>query len=397
VPGELTLPAALRLALRHNPRLVASAWGIRGAQGTRRDAGRWINPSLGVEVENFGGDLGQDSRETTVAAGQVVELGGDRGARAAVAEGLIQSATSGFKVDQLEVLEGTTADFLLAWVAQQRLVRLRNAERVAEEAVAAADQRFRAGAAHSVDRLRAEGNLAVRMSERRQAEAELTTSRRALAVRWGSGEATFDSLRLDPPNLRVPPSADSLLDRLDTHPAVERAASEVAVASAGVRAARAARIPDLEAVAGVRRLEDADATGLVAGLSVPMPLWNTGGGALRAAEAERSAAEARKVAVRRQLEEQLRSARERLIAAIESYGRVAHQLLPSAREALEQLRAGYRAGRFSYLDLLEGQRSALEAELFELEVAKDVWSARVALERLTGRALESGAQPQEEE
>lgn len=396
VPRELTLSAALRLALRHNPRLVASAWGIRSAKGIRRDAGRRLNPSLGIEVENFGGGLGTKALETTIAAGQTLELGGDRRARAAVADGLIALANSGFSVDQLEVLAGTTEDYLVAWVAQERLVRLRNAERAAEEAVVAAERRVRAGAAHAVDRLRAEGNLAVRMSERRQAEAEQTSAWRSLALQWALTEATFDSLQLEPPSLRTLPSVDSSLGRLGAHPASQRAAAVVAVTRAGAQGARAARIPDLVAVAGVRHLKRADATGFVAGLSIPLPFWNTGGGALQSAEADQAAAEAEEVAVRQRLEQELSNAHERLSAAMESYARINDQLLPSAQEALEQLRSGYRAGRFSYLEYLEGQRSALEAELFAIELAKDVWSARMTLERLLGQTLETGTQLQEE-
>jgi outer membrane protein TolC len=51
--------------------------------------------------------------------------------------------------------------------------------------------------------------------------------------------------------------------------------------------------------------------------------------------------------------------------------------------------AGYRSGRFSSLELLEGQRSLLEAELQLIDATAEVWRARAALERLLGRSIES--------
>ena len=49
-------------------------------------------------------------------------------------------------------------------------------------------------------------------------------------------------------------------------------------------------------------------------------------------------------------------------------------------EALVKLAEGYRAGRFRYLDYLDGQHAALEAELEMLDAAREYWNARLAME-----------------
>jgi cobalt-zinc-cadmium efflux system outer membrane protein len=392
----LTLSDAFTLALRHNPSLAASAWGIHSAQSIRRDAGKWLNPDLGIEVENFGGDLGTEAIETTVALGQTFQLGGDRGARAALADGQIQLAGSEFSVEQLEILRSTTESFLEAWASQERLERFRVAERTAREAVDAAERRVRAGASHPLDRVRAEANVAARASERRLVEAEVTASRQALALSWGMTEATFDSLVLDLPDLEPLPPPENLIARLDRHPERLRRSAEVRVTEAQVRAARAARIPDVEAIAGVRHLGEVDGTGFVAAVGLPLPIWNSQGGGLASAQAELAAAEARNRVISQRLEQEFLSAYARLGAAMDSYTQIHDELLPSTQEALELLGVGYRAGRFSYLDYLEGQRSALEAEMFSLEATRNVWSARMALERLLGNLINTEALPQEE-
>ena len=173
------------------------------------------------------------------------------------------------------------------------------------------------------------------------------------------------------------------------------AAAEVAVEAARLGEARAARVPDLDAHAGVRRLAELGETGFIAGVSLPIPLWNPRRGAVEAAEAERRAAAARERAVGRRLEQELRGAYDRLIAARDAYEAAHTRVEPLARAALGELEAGYRSGRFSYLDHLEGQRAMLEAELLVLKTARDTWSARFELERLLGQSLGAVAMPKE--
>jgi cobalt-zinc-cadmium efflux system outer membrane protein len=162
---------------------------------------------------------------------------------------------------------------------------------------------------------------------------------------------------------------------------VARARAEARRAEAQVGAVRAARVPDVEARFGVRRLEEAGGAGLVAGVSLPLPLWSRGAGTLRGAEAERDAAALRVTALERRIESERRSARERLAAALRAYHRV-RNAAPLSRQALDALRDGYRAGRIGYLDLHEAQRADLDARLALDQAAADVWRARAAVDRL---------------
>jgi cobalt-zinc-cadmium efflux system outer membrane protein len=66
--------------------------------------------------------------------------------------------------------------------------------------------------------------------------------------------------------------------------------------------------------------------------------------------------------------------------------RLRGEALPMAREALEQTRAGYERGRFSFLELASAQSELLEIETAALEAAADHHRLRTELERLTGEA-----------
>jgi len=389
VRGTLTLEEALRLALRLNPAIAESVWIARAAAHRASDEARLLNPTLDGTEENFGLGLGSGHRETTVSGSQTLEISGARGARARVASSLARVADAELDSREREVLLATAEAFLDAWSLERRLRLLRRSEDIASATVAAAKERTRVGAAPPTEGLRAQGVVAQQSVERRLVEADLAEARRRLALQWGAREAAFDSLALPPTTVpRLPPATELLAD-LERHPERLQAAAETAVEAARIRQARAMRIPDLTVSGGVRHLQEFGESGFVAGVSLPLPLWNSHGALVRAAEADHNAAVARETGVRLRLEQELLSAYDRLLAARDRFETARTELEPTAREALDQLQRGYRAGRFTYLDQLDGQRAAVEAELLTLQTERETWSARIALEALLGRSLES--------
>lgn len=154
---------------------------------------------------------------------------------------------------------------------------------------------------------------------------------------------------------------------------------------------RSSRIPDLRVSVGRRRLEEIGQSAWVAGISLPIPLFDRNQGSRRAArfEIERSryAAEGSRIA----LESSLVVAFERLQATVEEVTRVAQRIVPSAREAFAAIETGYREGKFPFLDLLDAQRTLFDARSVLLESQQDYLLARTRVERLIGRALSPAA------
>ncbi|HYM81922.1 MAG TPA: TolC family protein [Candidatus Limnocylindria bacterium] len=385
--GVLALDDALRLSARHHPALQGAAWRLRAAAARRRDAGRWSNPSAALDVENFAGEVGSRRREITASLGQVIDLGGDRAARVHAAQASEQLAWTELTAEERRVLTATSERFLDAWTLQEKLGRLARAEQLAAQAIEAANERFRAGAGPAVERIKAEAVLANRQAERVRARAELRAAWQRLISQWGATDYNLDSLALDvPARVRIPQPAE-LVTRLQQHPERLRAAAEVAFEEARLREMRAARVPDLEVSAGFRHLAEEETVAMVAGISIPLPLWGTQRASAEAAEAEREAASARERLVRLRLQEELRSAYERSLAAGEAHELIVDRVRPKAEEVLRQVSAGYRGGRFSSLELLDAQRSLLEADVAWVEATVEAWRARAALEHLIGEPL----------
>jgi outer membrane protein, heavy metal efflux system len=377
VSGPLTMRHALQLTAKYQSALRAGDVRAAAARDRIRAAGAWLNPELTATEENFGGALGSERREGTLEIAQTFELGGDRKARAATARAGFFLATAEAASLRLEALALTAERFIGAWTLQTRLARLRDGEDLTRQAIATASERYRAGATPVLERSRAEAQALAQGVERRRAEAELAIARRALALSWG-GEASFDSLRADPVVDSLPRPQPGL------HPALERASANEALAQSRVRAAEAARVPDLTVSGGLRRLEEAQATGFVASVALPLPLWNSGRTEVGATRQEYAAALADRRAVARRVEVELANAVERAQAAAAAYDSLRARVRPARAQLIDELLRAYRAGRIGYLDLIAEQRNLLETDLALVDAQADLWRARVELELLAG-------------
>jgi len=387
VTGPLTLERTLALALHHEPRLRPAGLRAEAARARIGQAGRLPNPRLIATEENFGGQLGGSQREATAAIGQTFELGGDRRARTATADAEYRLAAAETEVVGNEGLAVAVDRFIVAWTLQTRLRQLRSGEVLTEQAIRAATERFKAGASPRLEILRAQSQGLAQAVERQHTRSELEVARRELALSWGASRADFDSLV-------APDDDDPDAWRAQTrpHPELTRASAMEALATARVDAARAARIPDLVISAGARRLEEVPGTGFVAGVEIPVPLWNNGSGDVAAARREVEASTAERRTTEQRLQVARLAAAERLEAAAAVYDTLRLRVRPARAQVVDELLQAYRAGRSSYLDLVAEQSNLLQTELALTDARAELWRARMRLALLadTGRPAEEG-------
>jgi outer membrane protein, heavy metal efflux system len=382
VTGPLTLERVLALARQFEPRLRPAGLRAEAARARIREAGRRPNPTLSATEENFGGQLGGSHREATAAIGQTLELGGDRRARIGRADAEYRLAAAETDVLANDGVAVAVDRFIAAWTLQTRLRQLREGEYLTEQAIRAATERFKAGASPRLEILRAQSQALAQVVERQQTSSELEVARRELAFSWGASRADFDSLVApddgDPNTWRAQPQP---------HPELTRASANEALAIARVHAAKAARIPDLVISAGARRLEEIPGSGFVAGVEVPVPLWNRGTDEVAAARRELEASTAERRTTEQRLQVARLAATERLHAAAAVYDTLRLRVRPARAQVVEELLRGYRAGRSSYLDLVAEQNNLLQTELALTNARADLWRARMRLALLPETGL----------
>lgn len=387
--APLTMEEALKRALEESPELASRAWDLQGQDARTIQAGLAPNPELQAETENFAGSgafSGFGASETTLALAQRLETAGKRGKRRRAAERGADAAAWAVEEARLRVVEQVAIAFAGVVAAQQALSVTTEQVEIAESSQQATRGLVDAGAIPPVEATRDRVAVATARIDRVRAVRQLEAARVDLARTWGSAIADFAEVVGEAGAVLPPPSIDDLRALLSHNPALAAWDQEVARREALVELEDARRIPDVTAAAGVRWLAEPDDAALVAGFSVPIPLFDRNQGERAAARADLRRARSERRAEEAALGTELERAYQELAARHEEIVELREEVLPAARDAFDGVRDGYRRGLFRNTDVLEAQRTLVELRLREIDAVRAYHVARAALERLTAGA-----------
>lgn len=383
-PSDLTIPQALQLALAHNPELAASAAEVQIKAGASLQAGLQPNPELAFELENFAGQgefKGTDGAEATLQLSQLLELGGKRDRRLQLAAFEQTIAEQELAIKRLDLTAATRAAFVQLLAAQQGLVLAEEQVRLAQGVFATVEARVSGGKVPAVELQRAEVALAVTRSAAVQAALTLSGARQALALLWGGDPQAIEAVG-DLEDLPEPVALDILTARLERSPEALRWQREAAASRARVALARAGAVPDLTLSLGLRQFRQNDDTAMVAGFSLPLPLFDRNQGGIAAAGAALNQSRHRQQAALAQSRAALAGSHAALVAAHGQARVLREQVLPAAQRAFEAAELGYQVGKFDYLAVADAQRTLFEVRGQHLQALTAAQLALAELERL---------------
>lgn len=386
----LSLREAVARAVEYSPAVKAAYSEIDARMADAAQASYKPNPQLSVEVENFGGSQSKaafDQAETTVGLSQVIELGDKRVKRLAAAR--LEASLAGWDYEMARVLAASrVADaFVDVLAAKERLAVLEDFARIAEVVRSGVDERVRGGKASAIDLDRAVVGTARAKALADSERLKFEAARAKLAALWGAEKPDFQTAtgRLGQ-NRRVP-TLFAVRALLDGNPQLARWSDELNRRNAALSLERSKGVPDLTVGAGVRQLNDDNATALVASVSVPLKVFDGNQGAIAAAERRAAKANFEADAVRNELVSSLVETLGELAASNAQVTAFESRVLPAAQSAFDRTRIGYDEGKFDFLNVLDTQRSLFEVRLDLVNARANYEKARVKVEALIGRDL----------
>ena len=384
----VSMREAIRRTLERNPVLRATAWEVPKAAARLRQAGARSNPDLSFELENFSGSrAGLSASEATLSLRYPLDLGGKRSARLGVARSDQAVTAWNLESRRLEWASEAAMRFLRLQALEATMRLAADEVRGAQEAHATTSLRVRTGAAHSVEERRAEVELVNARLERVQLESQTSLARTRLGSLWGEPEAE-PGLRPDTAEvLPDVPSLDTLLTRLEIVPSVARWRDEREWRRSELALKRAEGMPDVSVTAGMRLLQEGDERTFLAGVSLPLPLFDRNAGAIAAARAAVSQADDEWTSARTQARSVVLEANSTVLRSRRRLTALRTEVLPGAGRAFEEMRIGFERGRFTYLDLLEARRTWTRARREELDALLEYQLGLVELNRLTSATV----------
>lgn len=370
-----------------SPRIAILEADVQQAEGLAEQARARPNPSISVYGENFGGSSpygGFGRTETTVQYNQPFELGGKRSSRIAAARAGVLAARARGAAGRVSYAFELARAYAAAEIAERRIGLAEDEVEEASADLKVARALVAAGKEARLRQLQAETELNTVQADLEGAKAGRTAALARLSALAGV-ESPFTSL------------SESLLDRLAAQPATGpidplqsatylAAEAEREAASRRVIVERKRAIPDVTAQLGVRRLEIDNATAVVAGVSLPLHIFDRNKGNIAAAQAELRGAEARAAAARLEVQSGVRSAQAFIVAA-DARAFAAARTVATAQETYRLARIAYEAGKSPLIELLVARHGLGVARGIVLDASAARLDARAGLARLSGLTI----------
>jgi cobalt-zinc-cadmium efflux system outer membrane protein len=318
-------------------------------------------------------------------AGQSLPIFGARGALSRAGEAAGAAAEAERDV-RLWLLRSDAAAAVARLVAHQARLESAQADtREVERLIEILRTREREGEGSRFDRLRAEQELRDIRQLATSAAVSVVESRATL-----SGMLPRDVSLTRITAAQAPPPAASL-EALQTKATTTRAELRALQQSAlratlEADAARRARLPSPNVFGGVKRADVASGreTGGVFGLSVSVPLFDTGGRDAARWAAEGARIDAERASIENRIRSEIAGA-----AAVLSMRQVAvsEEQQGAADELMQIAEVAYREGEVGILELLDAVRAASRARVRAIDLRLDARLAQIALERAVGETL----------
>lgn len=378
----LTLPMVVQAAARTHPLVLAAEGRLLAARGGRRAAGTIANPVLTYQVENaaFPGRAAPLNlpQETSTYATLPLEPLWQRGARVGTANGFVQAA----EADLIMTRRMVTLDAARAY---HRAALLQASVAASSDVVVGLDSlvrytgiRAREGAAAEGDVLRLQVERDRVSTDRALQEAELAQARAALQPYLTNAdiqaELALDELPVieavttatpSTPTLAglggLPPRAALASSALAGRPDVLAARARARAASSDVSLQRALAVRQLGATFGSKRT--AGTSTMIAGLSIPLPLFDRNRGEVERARGERIAAEQEVRWTERRASAEVLGAYDAAMILTKQVDALQRDFLSRAEESRRVALAAYREGAVPLLQVLDATRTLADARL----------------------------------
>ena len=381
--APLTLPAALRMAWDANADLSAARHELQATEASVVQAGALPNPTLEVSAE----DRRRETRETSYLLSQPIELGGKRNARVQAAERGKDAASAEFDAKRADVRATVITAFFDVLAAQERLRLAEESAQLARRGADAASRRVAAGKVSPVEETKARvAESSVRL-ELNQAGNALRSARKRLAATWGNPNPHFERAEGRIDTLPELPGLDDLSKRLPGAPAIARARFEADRRQALAKLESSRRLPDITVSLGVKRSEELGRNQAIVGVSIPLPLFDSNRGnvleALRRSDKARDELSATQI----RLDGEMAQAYEQLNMARQEVDALQKEILPGAQSAYDAATKGFEFGKFGFLDVLDAQRTLLQAKSQYLRALSEAHRAAAEIDRILGEPL----------
>jgi cobalt-zinc-cadmium efflux system outer membrane protein len=393
-PLRLTREQAIREALARNPTLQVARAQAAQARARVTQARALPEPSIGASIVGQPGAFSpRAGTESDLSVGITIPYPGKILLQGQAAKGDLGSADQQYLLQRQLIAFQTVQAYDSLLVSLRHRQDLEEAKQLSQDFLDKTQARYNAGTVAKLDVVKAQVGLAQSENDLIANERGIANARaglnRLLGRVLGASIEAADSLSIP----AAPPDFAQLeAIAMQRRPELRAAASEQAGAKASLKLAQQYLIPDIDfSITRSRPYGDKAEYETGIGIGVPLFFWQHQKGEVAEARQRTVELDANYRDVAAQVGEDLRNAYATASTSLRQAIYLRDQLLPSAREAYRIASTSYTLGGSSALEVIDAQRTLLDAQTQYAAALAAVNDAIADLERATGAPLNSAS------
>jgi cobalt-zinc-cadmium efflux system outer membrane protein len=382
--SNVTFNEAVGYMLGGNPMMSSARSQVSAARGRLEQSKYLQNPTLSLELENFGRKAGSNPGEMTLGIEQPFELWGKRGNRKKMFQAELETVGGQAEVLVLGLYNQTAQAFVELLGIQKDLEYSQRRLELALKTTEAVRAKHSSGAVSKAELLRAQSEKDLVQLDVNRKESNLLAAKVALASLWGMPAINGDaagSLEWWMADF----SQNELMNLVEQNPEIKSLKANVTARLAEVQLSKAIGKPDISLGVGYRRLNDDHDNSFLIWSAIPLPLFEKNKGAILESNANLSMAEAELNLGRQKLSKDLHERLIRLSVIRNSALTIRDRILPTADQTVLEIDQAYRLGSQAYINVLDAQRTLAEIQSQLVETLVEGARIAIEIEVITGK------------
>jgi cobalt-zinc-cadmium efflux system outer membrane protein len=371
---DLTVDQAIALYRAHSPRLAADRATIGVAAADVVLARIYPNPEVGLDTaRNVHGDTAGPQSQYQLDLSIPVLIGHQRGRREDAAQAHVAATQREVEADQAEAELDIVDKFEALVAAQERtqilVDALADTRKVRD--IVAGRSAAGAGSPYAVERI----DLELASLTSRVDDAHVTEQAAASVLAIAIGMPALPIHAQGTLEVAATPALDA------AHPLLATLRADLTAAHADEARAHADAVPTPSLDLSAFTTDRPQGVAVLAGVTVPLPLFDRNQGAVARARAQARKSELELEATAKELGGELARATKELTQRRESLARYQGDAMHRLEKVREMAEASYKNGQGGIVELLDALTAITDAKLQELELRQAVANAGLAVRR----------------
>ena len=382
----ITLEEAIALGIEFSPEVKSSKAGISAAKGLEKQAGYWNNPNFEIEAENISGTgpySGSDSAEYTYSLSKSIDISGKRSARKNAASQAKKAADSNFTASKLNIVRNVHVAYARVLAEAEALKLAKEQELLAKQILKTVSKRVNAARESEIQKIKATVAHESAVIATNQEKQQFNSAKQNLAKLLGKEALDISLDHSHFFELVAPEPITTYQAKLSDSPILKRFYYLSKEKEFAFDLERAKKVSDPTVKIGIREFKGAGEQALVAGLSIPLPIFNWNSGNTHSARAELDQARNNELGAKLSLEQRLIEEWKNWQISYQTANKLRNIILPTAKKAFKVAKSGYEKGKFPYLEVLDAQRTLFDARAKYHTALKQYHIARANIELIT--------------